>query len=89
MAHMFVVLLHCRFAHEGILNSARAVQQHLKQHGILDKLLLGTGSSHPGQHHKLLPDCRGWHLVVTGHSLGKQLVTDTVKHVLRFQQHFQ
>lgn len=112
-----------RFAHEGILNCARAIRDDLDRLGLLDQLLLGLGASlnlnntPPGgqdggfggkqqQQEKdadrasggigvdgaaakaggaaaaaaaeegrflnsELPDCRGWTLVLTGHSLGE------------------
>lgn len=82
--------LPCRFAHEGILNCARAIRDDLKRLGLLDQLLLGHKPSGNGnswtsmQQQQLqgsmtgtpfgseqLPDCRGWTLVLTGHSLGK------------------
>lgn len=106
----------CRFAHEGILNCARAIRDDLDRLGLLDQLLLGAAptvsqaasrelqrqehaqGSEPqgskqlgcgaggagvttcaagasGQQDGLLnadiPDCKGWTLVLTGHSLGE------------------
>jgi hypothetical protein len=121
----YLLLCMCRFAHEGILNCARAIRDDLRSLGLLEQLLLGTadstqqqqqgpGSSTGGQASKNtaaaaafpsadgsvdaaaangsnagaagpaaaaaaaaaaqaareLPDCRGWTLVLTGHSLG-------------------
>lgn len=84
-----------RFAHEGILNCARAIRDDLDRLGLLDQLLLGpqhpggstaadtgvgTGASKQQQQAEAeegrfmrsseLPDCRGWTLMLTGHSLG-------------------
>jgi hypothetical protein len=134
----------CRFAHEGILNCARAIRDDLRSLGLLEQLLLGSdptqqqqqqqqqhdisssGSGKKGmgvstvfpssdgsvgaaaeaagdaaatnggaavqyaaastaagkgpaaaaQAAKERPDCRGWTLVLTGHSLGKYQATE-------------
>ncbi|KAL0029095.1 hypothetical protein WJX77_006448 [Trebouxia sp. C0004] len=50
--------------HSGILESAKAVLEDLQSTGILEGLLLKVQGS------RVARDCRGWRLVVTGHSLG-------------------
>jgi hypothetical protein len=118
--HLHAAVDHtCRFAHEGILNCARAIRDDLDRLGLLDQLLLGShqppaaaaaaphrafsteqdssskagsgvpaccaaaaaegavragaGSAEEGRFMRSteMPDCRGWTLVLTGHSLGE------------------
>ncbi|KAL3156144.1 hypothetical protein ABBQ32_012435 [Trebouxia sp. C0010 RCD-2024] len=52
--------------HSGILESAKAVVEDLQSTGVLEGLMLHPPV--PGA--RVQRDCRGWRLVVTGHSLG-------------------
>eukprot|EP00884_Botryococcus_braunii_P013120 jgi/Botrbrau1/21809/Bobra.0190s0029.1 len=52
-------------AHLGILRAAKAVVEDLQTTGVLKALLEGTPLPNGD-----VRDCRGWRLVVTGHSLG-------------------
>ena len=59
-------------AHDGMFKSARNIQNNLDEHNLL-QLLLAEGSV-PADHmvrvDQKLQDCRGYDLVVCGHSLG-------------------
>jgi hypothetical protein len=57
-----------RYAHEGIYRCARAIRADLRRHQLLDALLLGEGPAAGGS----LPDCSGYELLITGHSLGER-----------------
>lgn len=52
--------------HSGILESAKGVLEDIQSTGVLEQLMLHP----PVQGSKINRDCRGWRLVVTGHSLG-------------------
>eukprot|EP00891_Asterochloris_glomerata_P009487 jgi/Astpho2/9487/fgenesh1_pg.00145_%23_78_t len=56
------------FGHSGILEAAKAVVEDLQQTGVLGGLM--KGQQVHSRHKKPAFDCRGWRLVVTGHSLG-------------------
>ena len=61
--------LHC---HKGIAEVSEFIFNDLNRHRILDQVILGEegtaeGDSIPAD---VLSECRGWRLVLTGHSLG-------------------
>jgi len=65
-----------RYVHEGMWESAQGLHRELQRRGLLQALLSGGAQASPlaaagteGER-RALPDCRGYGLLVTGHSLG-------------------
>eukprot|EP01043_Picozoa_sp_COSAG02_P000889 COSAG02_NODE_18_length_54986_cov_345.599322_23_plen_1085_part_00 len=65
------------FAHEGIFRAAAAIEQDLARHGLLEQLLIQGEVSHNElfEVDEDWQDCRGYGLVLTGHSLGAGTAT--------------
>jgi sn1-specific diacylglycerol lipase len=61
--------LHC---HKGIAEVSEFVFNDLNRHRILDQVILGEEGTAEGDSipEDVLSECRGWRLVLTGHSLG-------------------
>ena len=61
--------LHC---HKGIAEVSEFIFNDLNRHRILDQVILGKEGTVEGDSipEEVLAECRGWRLVLTGHSLG-------------------